>query len=243
MKNPYSAYALIVLTLALSGCASYSERVNAYAPERQKSDLLADARDYVPDPNAASPFCEEPQQPPPAVSEIYMVMPEEGGKVGTVAVTLNDGRESVLHGAYSAMSLAGGEGTAFVSNQAQMNEIFGSAVTALPKAPLYSMLYFLLGKDELTPASKLEAENIYRDIVDRQSTEIMVVGHTDTVGSKTHNKKLSLKRAEKVRRSLIGLGVPADSIQTSGRGEDALLVETPDNTKEPKNRRVEINVR
>lgn len=172
-----------------------------------------------------------------------MVMPEEGPKEGTVAVTFTDGREVVLHGDYSAMSLAGDDKKTYVADRAEMQKTFGTAVSALPPAPFSATLYCLLGKDELTPESKAEAEKIYGDFVKRQAPEIFIVGHTDTVGSSSHNQKLSIKRAEKVRQSLINLGVPAEGIQVSGRGESDLLVKTPDNTKEPKNRRVEINVR
>lgn len=172
-----------------------------------------------------------------------MVMPEDGGKAGTVAVTFNDGKEAVLHGDYSAMTLAGDERKAYVGDQAELLKTFGAAVTSLPKAPMSATLYFILGTDELTPESKAEAEKIYGEFVERQVPEVWVIGHTDTVGSEALNQALSVRRAEKVRQSLIKLGVPAESIHASGRGEHDLLVKTPNNTKEPKNRCAEINVR
>ena len=42
---------------------------------------------------------------------------------------------------------------------------------------------------------------------------------------------------------LVQIGIPAERITTAGRGERELLVRTPDETDEPRNRRVEINVR
>lgn len=232
-----------VAALGLSGCAGYHGMVNSFAPEKQPSEVQLAA--YTPQDKggAKSPFCEEPPKPAPKVTEVYMVMPEEGGKVGTVDVIFSDGKSATLQGAYSAMTLAGEEQKAFVGNEAQMREMFGSAVGALPKPPVAATLYFLLGKDELTAASKAEAENIYRSFLERQAPEVMIVGHTDTVGSAKHNLKLSLKRAEKVRQSLIKLGVPTESIRIAGHGESDPLVRTPDNTNQPKNRRVDINVR
>lgn len=243
MSRMSKALLLLLISMGITGCAGYSSVVNSFAPAKQPSEVQIAA--YQPKDTAGkSPFCEEPPKPlPPAVTEVYMVMPEEGGKVGTVDVIFKDGKNAVLHGDYSAMSLAGEEQKAFVGNQAQMRELFGSAVDALPKPPIAATLYFLLGKDELTAESKAEAENIYRSFVERQAPEILIVGHTDTVGPAKRNQTLSVKRAEKVRKSLIKLGVPAASIQISGKGERELLVKTPDNTKEPKNRRVDINVR
>lgn len=247
MRNAGKLCALLALLFGLfglSGCAGYSHLVNSAAPAKPKSDMVADAGASAQKSSGVSPFCEEPAPPAKApIQEVYMVMPEDGGKAGTVAVTFNDGREVVLHGDYSAMSLAGDERKAYVADQAQMLETFGTAVAALPKAPLSATLYFLLGKDQLTPQSRQDAETIYGDFVQRQAPEVLIVGHTDTVGSAKTNQTLSERRAEKVRQGLIVLGVPSASIQASGRGERELLVATPDNTKEPRNRRVEISVR
>jgi outer membrane protein OmpA-like peptidoglycan-associated protein len=238
--------AAFAVLFGVTGCAGYSNVVNSFAPPRQKSDVVIVAGDALEVSSEKSELCVEPPPPPKKaapIEEVYMVMPEGGGKIGTVAVTFNDGREVVLQGAYSAMSLAGEETKAYVGDQSQLEKTFGSAVSALPKAPMSATLYFLLGKDELTPESRVAADKIYSDFVSRQAPEIWVIGHTDTVGSAAHNQKLSVKRAEKVRKNLIKLGVPEESIQSSGRGESEPLVETPDNIKEPKNRRVEISVR
>jgi outer membrane protein OmpA-like peptidoglycan-associated protein len=244
MKNSLRISALLCLVIILSGCGSYSKMVNSFAPPKQKSAITDQYN--VPDNTtadklaAASPFCPIPEQ---KIQEVYMVMPEDGDKVGTVDVIFNDGKEAVLHGDYSAMTLAGDEKKAFLGNEAQLKELFGTAVDALPKAPKTSLLYFLLGADQLTPESKKDAELIYSDFAGRDAPEVLIVGHTDTTGPGARNEALSIKRAERVRKLLIARGITATNIQVSGMGERNLLVETPDNTKEPKNRRVEITVR
>jgi outer membrane protein OmpA-like peptidoglycan-associated protein len=70
-----------------------------------------------------------------------------------------------------------------------------------------------------------------------------VIGHTDRVGSELRNDQLSLQRAQRVKTLLIPLGIPENRIVTAGRGEREPVVSTADNVDEPKNRRVEINVR
>jgi len=240
MQNSLRIYALIWMVMGLSGCAGYSKMVNSFAPPIQKSALNIQYDETEDKLSGKSGFCPKPEQ---KVQEIYMVMPEGGGKVGTVDVIFNDGNEATLHGDYSAMYLAGDEKKAFLGNESQLKEMFGVAVDALPKAPMTSTLYFLLGADELTRESKADAELIYSDLAGRGAPEVRIVGHTDTVGNSALNEILSLKRAEKVRKHLIERGVMAADIQVSGMGERDLLVKTPDNTKEPKNRRVEITVR
>lgn len=238
MRQPGRLFLLAGATALLSGCMGYSGLVNSLAPEERKSELRTEIPAQVPmqcKSAGKAPFC--------AGRELYMVMPEADGKSGTVVVTFGDGKEVVLHGAYSALSLAGGEKKSYISNQSEMQSVFGDAISALPKAPHVAMLYFELGKDELTTQSKADAEAIYRDVVERAVPEVIIIGHTDTMGSEADNEALSIRRAERVRKELIERGVPADTIRVMGRGERNLLVETPDNTKEPKNRRVEINVR
>lgn len=172
-----------------------------------------------------------------------MVMPEAGGKAGTLIVTLKDGREETLQGDYRAMTQMGGKSETFVGNQEQLERTFGTAVAALPKPPVSATLYFLSGKDELTAESKVTAERVYRDFLDRQSPEVWIIGHTDTVGSNAYNEALSVRRADRVRQALLKLGVPAESIVTKGMGKREPVIQTPDGSDEPRNRRVEISVR
>lgn len=104
-------------------------------------------------------------------------------------------------------------------------------------------LYFQLDKTAFTAESAREAENVYREILDKDAVEIEIVGHTDTAASDAYNDRLSQRRAEKVRDDLIARGIEAEIIDISSEGERRLLVSTPDETVEVQNRRVEINAR
>ena len=70
--------------------------------------------------------------------------------------------------------------------------------------------------------------------------KITAIGHTDTSGPPDYNMALSLRRATTVKNALVREGVPAGSIDTVGKGESELLVQTADGVREPQNRRVEI---
>jgi OOP family OmpA-OmpF porin len=72
------------------------------------------------------------------------------------------------------------------------------------------------------------------------SARITATGHTDTSGPEAYNMALSLRRANAVKDALVREGVPATAIAVVGRGEQGLLVPTPDGVREPQNRRVEI---
>ncbi len=227
--------ALGSFVFTLAGCATYSDMVNSLGPERRVSDLRQSIKAPLQLSEAKSPFCFVP-------SETYIVMPEEG-RVGTVVVTFIDGSEHVLEGDYEGMSVSGDQFQTFTGDADALNELFGDAVSALPPAPYHAKLYFLLDKDELTAESKIKAKAVFDEITNRQVAAISIIGHTDTAASYHYNEELSLRRALKVQKALIEMGIAAEIITTEGKGEYQLLVDTPDNTPEPKNRRVEIDVR
>jgi len=71
-----------------------------------------------------------------------------------------------------------------------------------------------------------------------QRSRFLIEGHTDAVGPPEHNMRLSIERAEEVRRFLIAAGVMRLRITTAGRGSSQ-----PANAADPnasENRRVRI---
>jgi hypothetical protein len=74
------------------------------------------------------------------------------------------------------------------------------------------------------------------------SAQISVWGHTDTAGNADYNQALSERREQAVASELTRLGVPATSINGNAVGESDPAVPTGDNVREPRNRRVDIQV-
>ncbi len=70
---------------------------------------------------------------------------------------------------------------------------------------------------------------------------INVVGHADTSGAQDYNQRLAFKRGNAVKDALIQRGVDPSLIVVDARGENELLVSTPDDVREPANRRVNIS--
>ena len=179
----------------------------------------------------------------PKTPALFMVVPGSDGHVGAVVVR-TDRDERVIDTAYGAQRLkSDGSVEAARLTAADVRREFGTTLDALPGKPAMFMLYFLEGKDELTADSKAEMEKVFGELKRRPLPDIMVIGHTDTVGGLAFNDRLSLARAERLREMMIGLGIPSERIAAAGRGKRELLVPTEDNISEPRNRRVEINVR
>lgn len=102
------------------------------------------------------------------------------------------------------------------------------------------VVYFDLNKTDITTT----AHNVLNQVVvaqtDIQPMNIYLSGHTDTVGGDVYNQNLSRNRAEVVAAALSKLGVKTSMFDVKYFGKHKPQVPTPDNTKEPKNRRVEI---
>lgn len=174
-------------------------------------------------------------------NELVVVVPSADGHIGTVVVERH-GRRVVLHGAYAASRIVnGGELRAAQLQAPEVHEEFAATVSALPDRPKSFLVYFEEGTDELTPASRVEFAKILAELRERAAPDIVVIGHTDRVGTEAYNDGLSLQRAQRVRAELVKLGIPASRIQAAGRGEREPVVQTEN--REPRNRRVEINVR
>ena len=171
------------------------------------------------------------------------ILPKKDGSIGGVVVR-QEGVAILLDKAY-ATALVEGPGmiTESTYDAERAKQEFATVLAALPGEPANFLLYFLEAKDELTPESEAEIDMIFAELTARPAAEILVIGHADAVGTDQYNDKLSLQRAEHVRIELIRRGVAEVNITVEGRGKREPLVTTADGISEPKNRRVEINVR
>lgn len=177
-----------------------------------------------------------------APRSMVVVVPEGGGRVGTVAVNPGTG-ETRLATPYAAARIDGERVETATLTEADVTRTFGAALAARPDRPVSFTLYFLEGRDDFAPESRGVVDAIFAEIARRKSAEIVVIGHTDRVGSVEQNDALSRQRASRVRADLIARGVPANRISVAGRGEREPLIATGDEVAEPRNRRVEISVR
>lgn len=176
--------------------------------------------------------------------ELVVVVPSADGHIGMVVVERGNERV-VLNQAFAASRIVSG-GTPQTERMSGVEDVraeFAIALSAMPDRPKSFLVYFLEGTDEFTEESRVEFEKIMIELRARGAPDVVVIGHTDRVGNDQYNDRLSLQRAERVRSELVSLGIPEPRIRTAGRGEREPLVATDDEFPEPRNRRVEINVR
>lgn len=176
--------------------------------------------------------------------DTIVLLPKDDGSTGAIAASRGDA-EILLDTAYASARprLLGNKLKRDTANREAIDKRFGVALSAMPPAPKSFMVYFLSGSDDFTEESKAAITSMMDELKQRPSPEVTVIGHTDKVGGADLNDTLSLQRAGRMKEYLVGMGVSADSIDTAGRGSREPLVDTAEGVDEPRNRRVEVNVR
>jgi len=101
-------------------------------------------------------------------------------------------------------------------------------------------VFFDFNKSDITAAAARVIQAAADNVKAGHVTQIVVTGHTDTVGSAQYNQGLSERRAAAVKTQLVTDGVASNGISTRGVGKTGLLVPTADGVREAQNRRAEI---
>jgi OOP family OmpA-OmpF porin len=102
---------------------------------------------------------------------------------------------------------------------------------------------FPTGSAELTPAARASLDSLGKALAssDLASFRFRIEGHTDNVGSREENRALSQRRAEAVVSYLASqYNVAPARLEAVGMGQESPLVETPPQTPEARNRRVQV---
>ncbi|WP_431094923.1 OmpA family protein [Polaromonas aquatica] len=177
-----------------------------------------------------------------------VLLPQEDGTPSSVVVRAREGTgaEAVLSAPFQRATAAQGASGAPRIDQADPARVRADNAAlfdmAPPKGKRYTV-YFDAGGTVLTAESQKVMEDVLADALARSGGDIVITGHTDTIGTGASNDVLSAQRAQQVRQILIDRQFPAERIEAAGRGERDLAVPTADETEEPNNRRVAIEVR
>jgi outer membrane protein OmpA-like peptidoglycan-associated protein len=100
-------------------------------------------------------------------------------------------------------------------------------------------IYFDFNSSDLRPESTPELERV-RGLLAEFGGTVVIEGHTDSMGDDAYNLRLSAERAEAVKTYLVGRGITADLIQTSGAGETQPMGDNATDDGRQMNRRVVV---
>ncbi len=181
------------------------------------------------------------ETPPTPPHSYIALLPSLDGRVGQVLVRGAGGEQRITQARYGA-PLDGSQAPAPV-DEAAFERDFAAAIAARPEPALHFVLYFESGDAQLTPDSLALLPQILDNAAQRAHADLSIVGHSDTMGPAERNVVLSLRRAQAVAELLQGRGLQAQALTVESHGERNLLIPTPDETPEPRNRRVEVTIR
>ena len=172
-----------------------------------------------------------------------VLLPQEG--VPTAAVTVQARQGQVVLDQPSAVAEVASSGSVDTAqtDAQQVEKRYGQLLSVQPAAEQRFTLLFMPGGAQLTPESSAELADVLARATERPGGEVIIIGHTDRVGSVESNDTLSLQRAQAVRQLVIDRGFDPNRVEAVGRGEREPVVQTADEVEEPKNRRAEIVVR
>jgi len=102
------------------------------------------------------------------------------------------------------------------------------------------VLYFKFDSAAITGRTRRVLKEVNKKLDGIDSYEITLNGYADRIGHEDYNMELSKKRAEAVKKELIGKGIPAEKIVIYAFGEIHGIIETDDEIAEKENRSVQI---
>lgn len=178
--------------------------------------------------------------PPKPVSYVALLESPDGS-TGKIVVQGSKGAQ-LIDRAQTGAPLDGSQPAAPVGEE-KLKRDFGAAMAARPMLPERFLLYFESGGAVLTAESAALLPKIIASVTNRPGVDVSIIGHSDTVGKAEANATLALKRAQAIADLLKEKGLKAAALSIESHGEANLLVKTPDETPEPRNRRVEVSIR
>ena len=105
-----------------------------------------------------------------------------------------------------------------------------------------SGLMFEFDSDVVKGAAQANLSDLATSVRKYPDTELLIVGHTDAVGSDAYNQDLSLRRARSAQQYLVTQGVPDARVRTDGRGELEPVATNDTDAGRTLNRRVEVAI-
>jgi outer membrane protein OmpA-like peptidoglycan-associated protein len=120
----------------------------------------------------------------------------------------------------------------------------GTAVTQTAdnqlKLSIPSDISFDTGRADIRPNLRPILDQFAQGLGQQPTTEVRIVGHTDSTGSDAVNNPLSVNRAQSARDYLVSRGVSANRIAIDGRGSREPVADNATESGRARNRRIDV---
>jgi outer membrane protein OmpA-like peptidoglycan-associated protein len=105
-----------------------------------------------------------------------------------------------------------------------------------------SGLLYDFDSDVVKSAARTNLRELARSLDKYPNSDILILGHTDSVGTSSYNKELSVRRADAAAEYLIAQGVSRSRVGTGGLGEEEPVASNATEAGRQQNRRVEVAI-
>jgi outer membrane protein OmpA-like peptidoglycan-associated protein len=105
-----------------------------------------------------------------------------------------------------------------------------------------SGLLYDFDSDAVKNEAKANLRELARSLDEYPDSDLLILGHTDSVGTGQYNKDLSVRRADAAAEYLISQGVSRSRVGTGGLGEEEALATNDTEAGRRQNRRVEVAI-
>lgn len=102
------------------------------------------------------------------------------------------------------------------------------------------LIYFKSNESILNPKQSKELDSLVISINKKPASNLLIIGHTDSIGTFDANKKLSLNRANSIETYLVEKGINSKRIQKEYYGYLFPIASNKKEVERAKNRRTEI---
>ena len=127
-------------------------------------------------------------------------------------------------------------------NGAQVDTVTDVNNLTAIKVSFDSGILFDFNKSNLSASAKNSLSQFAASLQNNPQTDVQIYGHTDNVGTRAANEKVSTQRAEEVRKYLVNSGVSNSRLTSQGLAYDYPVASNDTEAGRAQNRRVEIYI-
>jgi outer membrane protein OmpA-like peptidoglycan-associated protein len=101
-------------------------------------------------------------------------------------------------------------------------------------------ILFDFDRSDLRPTARANLQELARNLRQYDRTDVLIIGHTDSVGSASYNQGLSERRAQSAASYVVKQGIASHRVSTRGMGQNDPIATNETAEGRQLNRRVEV---
>lgn len=173
------------------------------------------------------------------------------GAGGTLGAVIGNAAGSTAKGAIIGAAVGGAAGAIIGSRmddraETLAKELDDATIERVGEGILVTFdsgLLFGFDSSSLRGEARENLGDLARVLVDdSEDYQLLVAGHTDSLGAEEYNQSLSERRAKAAADFLINVGIPSGQIRTQGLGESEPVASNETEAGQGENRRVEVAI-